>query len=87
MKMIFILLSLLLSSSTVWSQEFSDEDQYPETDPAMIDGGEFSHPRGLPPSDYEEVPREEQEYIPEQDLSADEMAPEEIYESDEEYLE
>ncbi len=85
MKMIFILLSLLLVNSPAWSQEFAD-DQYPETDPASIDGGEFSHQRGLPPTDYEEVPREEQEYIPEHDLT-DELPPEEIYEADEEYLE
>ena len=86
MKMIFILLSLFLVSSPVWSQEFSDEDQYPETDPSAIDGGEFSHPRGLPPTDYEDVPREEQEYAPDQPIT-DGMAPEEIYEADEEYLE
>lgn len=86
MKMIFILLSLLIVSSPAWSQNYSDEDQYPETDPAAVDGGEFSHPRGLPPTDYEEVPREEQEYAPEQELG-DELPPEEIYEADEEYLE
>jgi len=87
MKMIFILLSLVLFSSTVWSQGYSEVDQYPETDPATLDGGEFSHPRGLPSTDYEDVPREEQEYVPDQEFSADEMAPEEIYEADEEYLE
>lgn len=86
MKMIFMLLSLLIVSSPAWSQNYSDEDQYPETDPVAIDGGEFSHPRGLPPTDYEEVPREEQEYVPEPEMN-DEMPPEEIYEADEEYLE
>lgn len=87
MKMIFILLSLLLVNSTAWSQEFSDDDQYPETDPASIEGGEFSQPRGLPPTDYEDVPREEQEYMPEPSMNDEDMAPEEIYEADEEYLE
>ncbi len=86
MKKIFILLSLILLSSPVWSQDYSDEDQYPEVDPAEMNNGEFINPRGLPASDYEDVPREEQEYIPEENLE-DEMAPEEVYEADEEYLE
>lgn len=86
MKKIFILLSLIMLSSPAWSQDFSDVDQYPEVDPASMEGEEFNGSRGLPESDYEEVPREEQEYIPEQDLP-EEMAPEEIYEADEEYIE
>lgn len=86
MKKIFILLSLILLSSPVFSQDYSGEDLYPETDPALIDGGEFADQRGLPSSDYEEVPREEQEYIPDVDY-ADEAAPEDIYEADEEFLE
>ena len=88
MKKIFILLSLLIISSSAWSQEqFSDEDQYPEVDPAIVDGGEFTNPRGLPATDYEEVPREEQEYAPEPSRIDDETPPEEVYEADEEFLE
>lgn len=79
-----LLLLTFLLTTTSWAQDFAD-DQYPEMDPAL-EGEEFSSPRTLPPTDYEEVPREEQEYMPEQYLS-DEAAPEEIYESDEEYLE
>ena len=86
MKKFFFLLSLLLLTAPVWSQDYVDEDQYPETDPAALESGEFAQPRSLPPSDYEEVPREEQEYVPEQPVT-DEMPPEEIYEADEEYLE
>ena len=78
-----LLLTLLISSAS-WAQDFGD-DQYPEMDPSL-EGEEFSSPRTLPPTDYEEVPREEQEYMPEQIVS-DELPPEEIYESDEEYLE
>lgn len=85
MKKIFILLSLVILSLPVWSQEYSD-DQYPEVDPAIINGGEFATPRGLPATDFEDVPREEQVYVPEQDVT-DEVAPEEIYEADEEFLE
>ena len=86
MKKIFILLSLLILSAPVWSQDYGDEDQYPEDDQAIIDSGEFNNQRGLPSSDYEEVPREEQEYAPEPVLD-EEIPPEEIYESDEEFLE
>ena len=85
MKMIFMLLSFLLIHSPAWSQEFAGDDQYPETDQAILESGEFNHPRGLPSSDFEDSPREEQEYIP--DPSLEEMTPEEIYEADEEYLE
>jgi hypothetical protein len=88
MKKFFILLSLFILSTSVWSQEqFSDEDQYPETDPAVVDGGEFTSPRGLPATDYEEVPREEQEFVPEPPSVNDDTAPEEVYEADEEFLE
>lgn len=86
MKKIFILLSLIILSSPAWAQDYSDEDQYPEVDPATIDGGEFASPRGLPATDFEDVPREEQEYVPEPSME-EEMAPEEIYEADEEFLE
>lgn len=84
MKKIFILISLIAISSSAWSQEYNDEDQYPEVDPAVVEG-EFTSPRGLPATDYEEVPREEQEYAPEP--SMDEIPPEEVYEADEEFLE
>jgi hypothetical protein len=85
MKKIFILISLLVLSSSAWSQDYSDEDQYPEVDPAVINGSEFTNQRGLPATDFEEVPREEQEYTPEPDM--DEIPPEEVYEADEEFLE
>ncbi len=86
MKKLFILLSLLIVMSPVLAQDMADADQYPEVDPAEMEGTEFSTPRGLPPTDYEEVSREEQQYVPEQNLM-DEMPPEEVYETDEEYLE
>lgn len=86
MKKIFILISLLILSSSAWSQDSSDEDQYPEVDPAVINGSEFTNQRGLPATDFEEVPREEQEYAPEPDME-DEIPPEEVYEADEEFLE
>lgn len=86
MKKIFVLLTLVTLSAPVWSQDYSEADQYPDADPSITESGEFSNPRTLPPSDYEEVPREEQQYVPEQQVT-DEMPPEEVYEADEEYLE
>lgn len=85
MKKFFILISLLILSSPAWSQDYSGDDQYPESDAPAFDSGEFTNPRAVPTSDYEEVPREEQEYVP--DPKDEELAPEEAYEADEEYLE
>ncbi len=86
MKKFLIVLSLIIFQSPAFSQDMTDADQYPEVDPSIMDNEEFISPRGLPPTDYEEVPREEQVYVPDETL-VDEMAPEEIYETDEEYLE
>ncbi len=86
MKKIFLQLSFLFVMSPVLAQDLSDADQYPEMDPAEREGSEFSTPRGLPATDYEEVPREEQQYSPDP-APFDEIPPEEIYEADEEYLE
>lgn len=86
MKTIFILLTLGLMSLQAWTQEFYDEDQYPETDPATLGGGEFIRPSGLPSSDFEEGGRQEEEAIPEESFSQ-EQAPQDLYEGDEEYLE
>ncbi len=85
MKKLFILLSLLMMSS-VFAQEPSDADQYPEMDMGERGISEFPNPHGLPPLDDEDVSRQEQEYVPEHSVS-DEIPPEEIYDSDEEYLE
>jgi hypothetical protein len=84
MNKIFILLSLVILSLPAWSQDYGDEDQYPEADPTSVESSEFNQQRGLPTSDYEDVPREEQEYVQDQN---EEAAPEEVYESNEEYLE
>ncbi len=73
-----ILLLLLISGI----QAFAEDNNYPESDPTLE--SEFSPPRSLPVSDFEEVPREEQEYVPE---PVTDEAPEEVYEADEEYLE
>jgi hypothetical protein len=86
MKKIFMLFTFFLFMSAAYAQDITDADQYPELDPAELEGSEFSNPRGIPSTDYEDVPREEQESVPEQS-SIDEMPPEEIYEADEEYLE
>ncbi|MES2526235.1 MAG: hypothetical protein V4598_04085 [Bdellovibrionota bacterium] len=85
MKKFLIVLTLLISQ-TSFSQDMTDADQYPEVDPSVMDNEEFISPRGLPPTDYEEVPREEQVYVPDETL-VNEMPPEEVYEADEEYLE
>lgn len=86
MKKKFVLFFLLLISLPSWPQEDSQADQYPDSDPVPAESGEFAPPHRLPPSDYEEVPREEQEYVPEQQVT-DDVPPEEVYEADEEYLE
>lgn len=90
MKKIFCTLFLFALVLPVWGQDFSDDDQYPEMDPAIVDESEFAPQPGLPPTDYEEVPREEQQYrAPDMQMEEEEdmSAPEEIYEADEEYLE
>ncbi len=76
-------MSLLFISLITHAQEVVDE-QYP-VEPIYTEG-DFVPERGLPQSDYEEVPREEQEYIPEHDVT-DEIPPEELYEEAEEYVE
>ncbi len=78
MMKLFVLLILFSNF-----QAFSQDADYPERDPALET--EFSPPHSLPESDYEDVPREEQEYIPE--AVTDDVPPEEVYEADEEYLE
>lgn len=85
MKKLFVLLSLLMMSS-VLADELPDADQYPELDTGERGISEFPNPHQLPPLDDEDVSRQEQEYVPEHSVS-DEIPPEEIYDSVEEYLE
>jgi hypothetical protein len=90
MKKIFCMFCLLVLAFPVWAQDFTDtdEDQYPRMDPQIVDESEFAPQPGLPPSDYEEVPREEQQYrAPDMPVTEDPGAPEDLYEADEEYLE
>lgn len=86
MKRILLLLSLCALSFSAFGQDLSYDDQYPETDPATFEGEEYSPSTALPMSDYEEVPREEQEYAPASEFES-ELPPEEYYEDDEVYVE
>lgn len=86
MKKFILLITFLVLQAPAFAQDMSDADQYPEVDPSITDNEEFVSPRGLPPTDYEEVPREEQVYVPDE-TAVDEMPPEEVYEADEEYFE
>jgi hypothetical protein len=89
MKKILFLLCLVLVTTQAWGQQqFADTDQYPEEGPQTLEESELTGSRGLPPSDYEEVPREEQQYSDNANPVTEDLAPpEDVYEADEEYLE
>jgi hypothetical protein len=90
MKKILFLLCLVVVITQAWGQQqFPDADQYPEEGPQTLEESELIGARGLPPSDYEEVPREEQQYSADNanPVTEDLAPPEDVYEADEEYLE
>lgn len=77
----FLMLFGLLSLTVARAQ---DEGRSPF--PTGASQEEFESPQGFPVTDYEDLPREEQEYVPDPDYG-DEYSSEEVYYPDEEYVE